>query len=159
MTCTSSKDSDQLVYSCSLISLHWVLYGQPRNQGFFRQTAKTEALPRVLGNRGIRPFISWEQGNKSLKLKGTGEQRQFWGTGNVENQDFDFGKQGKCPFFFQGNKGTGTPHPHWEGRKTGKTVPMHRMIRFLAVHIRSSTMNFVLVFFSPFSIAIPCLGK
>ena len=53
----------------------------------------SEALPRVLGNRGIRPFFSGEQGNKSLKLKGTGEQRQFWGIGNIENQDFDFGKQ------------------------------------------------------------------
>ena len=53
-----------------------------------------EAPPRVLRNRGIRSFISGEQGNKSLKLKGTGEQRQFWGTGNIENQDFDFGEQG-----------------------------------------------------------------
>ena len=42
-------------------------------------------LPGVLVNRGIRPFISGEQGNNSLKLKGTGEQRQFWGTGNIEN--------------------------------------------------------------------------
>ena len=59
----------------------------------------------VLGNRGIRPFISEEQRNKSLKLKGTGGQRQFWGTGNIENQDFDFGEQGKMPIdFFQGNK-------------------------------------------------------
>ena len=30
---------------------------------------KYEALPGVFGNRGIRPFISEEQGNKSLKLK------------------------------------------------------------------------------------------
>ena len=55
-----------------------------------------EALPWVLGSRGM-PFISGKQGNKSLKLKGTGEQRQFWGTGNIENQDFDFGEQGKMP--------------------------------------------------------------
>ena len=34
-----------------------------------------EALPRVLGNRGIRSFISGEQGNKSLKLKRTREHR------------------------------------------------------------------------------------
>ena len=58
-----------------------------------------EALPGVWGNRGIRPFVSGEQGNKSLKLKGTGEQRQFGGTGNIENQDFDFGEQGKMLFF------------------------------------------------------------
>ena len=30
---------------------------------------------------------------------------QFWGTGNIENQDFVFGEQGH---FFEGNKGTGT---------------------------------------------------
>ena len=65
-----------------------------------------KALPGVLGNRGIRPFISVEQGNKSLKLKGTGEQRQFWVTGNIENQDFDFWEQGKMPIFSgeQGNR-------------------------------------------------------
>ena len=64
-----------------------------------------ETLPEVLGNRGIRPFISGEQGNRSLKLKGTGENRQFWGTRNIENQDFDFGEQGKMPIFSgeQGN--------------------------------------------------------
>ena len=41
---------------------------------------------------GIRPFISGEQGIKSLKLEGTRELRQFWGTGNIENSDF--GEQG-----------------------------------------------------------------
>ena len=72
-----------------------------------------EAFPEVLGNRGIRPFISGEQRNKSLKLKGTGEQRQFWGTENIENQDFDFGEQGKTPIFSeeQGNRyQQGRPH-------------------------------------------------
>ena len=58
-----------------------------------------EALPGVLGNGGIMPFISEEQGNKSLKLKGTGEQRQVWGTRNIEKQDFDFGEQGKISIF------------------------------------------------------------
>ena len=58
-------------------------------------------------------FISGEQGNNSLKLKKTGEQRQFWGTGNIENQAFDFGNKGKC-LFFLGNKGTGTPSPTWK---------------------------------------------
>ena len=27
-------------------------------------------------------------------MMGTGAQRQFWGTGNVANDDFDFGQQG-----------------------------------------------------------------
>ena len=62
-------------------------------------SANIEALPGFLGNWGIRPFISGKQGNKSLKVKGTGEQKQFWGTGNIENQDFDFWEQGKMPFF------------------------------------------------------------
>ena len=44
---------------------------------------------------GNKTIISGEQGNKDLKQKGTGEQRQFWGTGNIESQDFDFGEQGE----------------------------------------------------------------
>ena len=80
-----------------------------------------EALPGVLGNMGTRPFISGEQGNKSLKLKGTGEQMQFWGTGNIENQDLDFGEQGKMPNFFRGTREqvppptSPPPHPHSPG--------------------------------------------
>ena len=57
-----------------------------------------EALLGVLGNRVTRAFFSGEQGNKGLKIKGTGEHRQFWGTGN---QDFVFGEQGH---FFRGNR-------------------------------------------------------
>ena len=50
-----------------------------------------------------------EQGNKILKLKGTGEQRQFWGTGKIENQDLNFGEQGKMPIF-SGEQGNRYPH-------------------------------------------------
>ena len=60
----------------------------------------------------MRPFISGEQGNKSLKRKGTWEQRQFGGEMNIENQDFYFGEQEKMPIFFQGNRGTDTSPPH-----------------------------------------------
>ena len=49
-----------------------------------------EALPGVLGNRGTRAFISGEQGNKGQILRGTGEQRLYWGTGNIRKQIFDF---------------------------------------------------------------------
>ena len=49
-----------------------------------------EALPGVLGNRGKRVFISGEQWNKGQILRGTGEQRQYWGTGNIRKQIFDF---------------------------------------------------------------------
>ena len=51
------------------------------------------------------------QGNKGLKIRGTGEHRQFWGTGNIENQGFVLREQGH---FFEENKGTDTPFggPH-----------------------------------------------
>ena len=68
-----------------------------------------EALPGVLGNRGTRAFISREQGNKGQILRGTGEQRQYWRTGNIRKQIFDFWGTGEQANLFQGNKGTGTP--------------------------------------------------
>ena len=60
-----------------------------------------EALPGVLGNRGTKAFF---QGNKGLKIRGTGEHRQFWGTGNIENQAFVFGGQGNKAIFFEGTR-------------------------------------------------------
>ena len=74
-----------------------------------------EALPGVLGNRVTRAFISAEQGNKCQILRGTGEQRQYWRTGNRRKQIFDFRGTGEKANLFQGNKGTGTPPPPWEG--------------------------------------------
>ena len=65
--------------------------------------------PGVCGNRGNRAFISGEQGNKGQILRGTGEQRQYWGTGNIRKQIFDFWGTGEQANLFQGNKGTGTP--------------------------------------------------
>ena len=41
-----------------------------------------EALPGVLGNREKRAFISGEQEQRP-NFEGTGEQRQYWGTGNI----------------------------------------------------------------------------
>ena len=70
-----------------------------------------EARPGVLGNRGTRTFISGDQGNKGQNLRGTGEQRQYWGTGNIRKQTFDFWGTGEQANLFQGNKGTGTPPP------------------------------------------------
>ena len=52
--------------------------------------AVVEALPGVSGNSEKRVFISGEQGNKGQILKGTGEQGQYWGTGNIRKQIFDF---------------------------------------------------------------------
>ena len=71
----------------------------------------TEALPGVLGNRGKRVFISGEEGSKGQILRGTGEQRQYWGTGNIRKQIFDFWGTWEQANLFQGNKGTGTPPP------------------------------------------------
>ena len=73
---------------------------------FKGQLINIEALPGILGNRGIRPFISGEQGNKSITERNRGTKAV------LSNQDFDFGEQMKLPIFFQGNKGTGTPSPH-----------------------------------------------
>ena len=63
-----------------------------------------EALPGLLGNMVTKPFISGEQGNKSLKMKFTGEQMQFRGTGNIVNQDFDIEEQGKMQIYFRGTR-------------------------------------------------------
>ena len=55
-------------------------------------------------------FISGELGSKGQILRGTGEQIQYWGTGNIRKQIFDFMGKGEQANLFQGNKGAGT-HP------------------------------------------------
>ena len=40
-------------------------------------------------------------------MRGTAEQRQFMGAGNIENQNFYFEEQS---ILFQGSNGTSTPH-------------------------------------------------
>ena len=73
-----------------------------------------EALPGVLGNRENRAF--------------TGEQRQYWRTGNIRKQIFDFWGTGEQANLFQGNMGTGTP--------PGRASPKYAMtIKILADHI------------------------
>ena len=42
-------------------------------------------------------------------MKGTWEQRQFWGTGNIESQDFNFGEQGNKAVYFRGTREKVTP--------------------------------------------------
>ena len=68
-----------------------------------------EALPGVLGNGEKRVFIAGEQGNKGQILRGTGEQKQYRGKGNIRKQIFDFWGAGEQANLFQGNKGTGIP--------------------------------------------------
>ena len=59
-----------------------------------------------------RGFV--EQGKQGIYIRETGEQRQYWGTGNIRKQIFDFWETGEQANLLQGNKGTGTP---WEGFK------------------------------------------
>ena len=73
----------------------------------------------VLENRGTRAIFSGEQGNKGLKIRGTGEHRQFWGTGHIENQDFVFGEQGNKAIF---SRGTSELVPTWEGLSCGRST-------------------------------------
>ena len=58
-----------------------------------------EALPAELGNRGNWTFISGEHGKKKGQiLRGTEENIQFCGTGNIRKQILDFwgtGEQAK----------------------------------------------------------------
>ena len=49
-------------------------------------------------------FISGEGGNKGQNLRETGEQKQYWGTGNIRKQIFDFGEQGNMPIYFRGTQ-------------------------------------------------------
>ena len=49
-------------------------------------------------------FISGELGNKGQILRGTGEQRQYWGTGNKENKFSILGEQGNKPIYFRGTR-------------------------------------------------------
>ena len=81
------------------------------NNGFFFVLTIKEALPGVLGNRGNRKFISGEQGNIGQILRRTGEQRQYWGTGNIRKHIFNYWGTGEQANLFQGNKGTDTPPP------------------------------------------------
>ena len=78
---------------------------------FLKSLHERNILRPSQGFGGTGSYISGEQRNRSLKVKGTGEQRQFGGIGNIKNQDFDFGEQRKMPIFFQGNKRTGTTPP------------------------------------------------
>ena len=65
------------------------------------------------GGTGEEIYLFQEnEGNKDLQMKGTLEQRKFWGTGNIGNDDFDLGTGGQSDLF-QGRNGTGTPGvPH-----------------------------------------------
>ena len=55
-----------------------------------------------LRNRGKMAFISGRQENNSQILRGTGEQRQYFGTGNIRKQIFDFWETGEQSNLWEG---------------------------------------------------------
>ena len=75
--------------------------GQGHKYVLYCWCTQSKAHPGYWGNRRTRAFISGEQGNKGLKLKGTGKQRQFWGTWNIGNRDLAFGEQGSRAIYFR----------------------------------------------------------
>ena len=101
-SCSTGGDREvYFKYFIQCISTY--LYEEIFNAG---HSLRNEALPGVLGNRGIRPFISGERGNKSLKLNrgtkavlGNGEHRKsrFWFWGTRENADFFRGTREQVP--------------------------------------------------------------
>ena len=98
---------------------------------------------------GEQGHFSGEQGNKGLKIRGTGEHRQFCGTGNIENQDFVFGEQGnKTIFFFEGTREQ-IPPPPWEGLNKGADQParMRSLISAFAVDFLDSIIIPILALF------------
>ena len=52
------------------------------------------------------------QGNKGQIFRGTGEQKQYWGTWNIRKQIFNFWGTWEQANLFQGNR-----YPPWEGLK------------------------------------------
>ena len=75
-----------------------------------------EALAGVWENMGTGVIISGEQGNKGLKVKETGKQRQFLEKWEIQILTLSNREQSSL---FQGNKGTGTP---WEGPRQSNTT-------------------------------------
>ena len=81
----------------------------------------------VMGHYGGSPRGFGEQWNKGIKgqiLRGTGEQRQYWGTENIENKIFDFWGTGEQANLFQGNKEQ-VPPPPWEGFMCSKLYKVY----------------------------------
>ena len=60
---------------------------------------------------GTKEQVHLFQGNKGLKMRGTGEQRQFWETGNIGNEDFDFGEQENKAIYFRRTREQVPPTP------------------------------------------------
>ena len=76
---------------------------------------ENEALPGVRGNRVKGAFISGKQGQI---LRGSGKQKQNWGT---EGTHFQFClEQGNKPIYFRGTREQIVSH--WEGLENGSEL-------------------------------------
>ena len=105
--------------------MYFVYSKEPSHRDGSFEYPQHRGPPRGFGEQGKRVFISGEQGNEDQILRRTGEQRQYWGTGNIRKQIFDFWGTGEQANLFQGNKGTGTPPPPLGG-------PQHTCIFWLS---------------------------
>ena len=80
---------------CIATVLHFVYFLTVRSHKHYSNkallykivTLNIEALPEVLGNRGTRACISGGQGNKCIKMRGTGTMAIL---GNREHRKQDF---------------------------------------------------------------------
>ena len=77
------------------------------NKSNFTYFSFTPLVLTIIVLRPSRGF--WGTGEKGIYFRGTGEQRQYWGTGNIRKQIFDFWGTGEQANLYQGNMGTGTP--------------------------------------------------
>ena len=75
------------------------------------------------------------QGNKGQNLRRTWEQRQYWGTGNIENKFSIFGEQGNKLTYF---RGTRKQVPPLEGLYS---IPMIRRPSVRRPSVRLSTIS------------------
>ena len=105
---TSKRLPHMTTSACS--QYQFKVYIEMRNPSFW--TYKLWGPPRGLGEQGKMVFISEEYGNKCQILRGTGEQRQYWGTGNIRKQIF--GEQGNNPIYFRGTREQVPPPPPCE---------------------------------------------
>ena len=57
-----------------------------------------------LGEQGNRGIYSKRKRKQRSTNGGKWEQRKFWGTGDIENEDFDLGEQGNKATYFRGTR-------------------------------------------------------
>ena len=77
---------------------------------FFLLSSKTEALPKVLGNREQGYLFHEKQGNKCVKNEGNRVIKAILGEQGNKNQDFDK-QRNKAIFFWRTREQVPSPHP------------------------------------------------